>query len=82
MNFSSVLNRIATRFDVNRIPFAITGGLALQAYGYGRFTADIDLLVPRIPAAGFATSPISSNCCGVQKSISRKFGSTFDDTIC
>jgi hypothetical protein len=47
LNFASVLNRIVIRFDASRIPFAVTGGLALQAYGYGRFTADIDLLVPR-----------------------------------
>jgi hypothetical protein len=47
LDFSLVLDRLVTWFKVERIPFAVTGGLALHAYGYTRFTADVDLLVPR-----------------------------------
>jgi hypothetical protein len=47
LDFSSVLDRLVTWFKAERIPFAVTGGLALHAYGYARFTADVDLLVPR-----------------------------------
>lgn len=47
LNFSVVLHRLATWFEAERIPFAVTGGLALQAFGYARFTADVDLVIPR-----------------------------------
>ncbi|MDP9360691.1 MAG: nucleotidyltransferase family protein [Acidobacteriota bacterium] len=36
-----------TWLKAERIPFAVTGGLALHAYGYARFTADVDLMIPR-----------------------------------
>jgi len=47
LDFSSVVDRLVTWFKAERIPFAVTGGLALHAYGYSRLTADVDLLVPR-----------------------------------
>ena len=39
------LRAIAGRLDGLSIPYAIVGGMALNAYGYQRFTADVDLLV-------------------------------------
>lgn len=59
-----MLNRLAAHFDANGIPFALSGALALQAYGYARFTADVDLIAPRafqqraidwMEAAGYET---------------------------
>jgi predicted nucleotidyltransferase len=47
LDFSSVLRRLVTWLELERIPFALTGGLALHAYGYTRFTADVDLLIVR-----------------------------------
>jgi Uncharacterised nucleotidyltransferase len=47
LNFSSVLDRLVVWLNAERVPFAVTGGLALHAYGYTRFTADVDLVVPR-----------------------------------
>ena len=32
--------------ETQQIPFAISGGLALHAFGSSRFTADVDLIVP------------------------------------
>jgi len=37
---------MVTWLRAERIPFAVTGGLALHAYGYARLTADVDLVVP------------------------------------
>lgn len=41
------LARICHRLDELRIPYALLGGMALFAYGYRRFTEDIDLLLTR-----------------------------------
>jgi len=37
---------MVTWLRAEQIPFAVTGGLALHAYGYARFTADVDLVMP------------------------------------
>ena len=47
LNFSYVLDRLVTWFEVQQISFAVTGGLALHAFGYARFTADVDLVLSR-----------------------------------
>jgi hypothetical protein len=38
-------DRIAQLLDANNIPYAITGGLALNAYGYSHVTVDVDVLL-------------------------------------
>ena len=64
LDFSSVLDGIVNWFKAEGIPFAVTGGLALHAYGYTRFTADVDLLsshafqelvIERMEANGYET---------------------------
>jgi hypothetical protein len=46
LNFSLVIDRLATWLRNEQVPFVLGGGLALQAFGYARFTADVDLVVP------------------------------------
>ena len=41
------LRKIARRLDDLDIPYAIVGGMALDAHGYRRLTVDVDLLVTR-----------------------------------
>src|SRR5688500_1654301 len=39
------LFRIAKRLNELNIPYALAGGMALNAHGYRRFTEDVDILV-------------------------------------
>jgi hypothetical protein len=45
MKFDQVLTLFTTHFDAENIRWALVGGLALQAWGYSRFTHDIDIAV-------------------------------------
>lgn len=47
MDFGRALRSIATFFESEGIPFAITGGFALQAYGRARATFDLDIVASR-----------------------------------
>jgi hypothetical protein len=47
MDFKNALLSIAEFLRSEEVPFAITGGFALQAYGRARATFDLDLVVPR-----------------------------------
>ena len=47
MQFDEVLQTLARFFERERIPFALIGGLAMQALGHSRFTRDADFVVPR-----------------------------------
>lgn len=40
-------DKIARLLDENGIPYAITGGMALNAYGFSRVTVDVDVLLTR-----------------------------------
>jgi hypothetical protein len=42
---SNVLDFIARNFMQAEIPYLLVGGVALNAYGYARFTDDVDLLM-------------------------------------
>jgi hypothetical protein len=55
----AALNALVRRLDDLRIPFAIVGAMALNAYGHRRATVDIDVL---ITAAGLAR--FRSECLG------------------
>ncbi|MEZ0266988.1 MAG: hypothetical protein ACAI43_19840 [Phycisphaerae bacterium] len=39
------LRRIAAKLDELKIPYAVAGGMALNAHGYRRATVDVDVLV-------------------------------------
>src|SRR3954447_11459885 len=39
------LHRIASRLDELGIPYAVAGGMALNAHGFRRATVDVDVLV-------------------------------------
>jgi hypothetical protein len=41
------LHRIARRLDELKIPYAVSGGMALFKHGFRRFTEDVDILVTR-----------------------------------
>lgn len=41
------LRRIAGRLDELGIPYAVVGGMALEAHGFRRLTVDVDILVTR-----------------------------------
>ena len=41
------LRKIAARLDSIGVPYAIAGGMALQAHGFRRLTVDVDILVNR-----------------------------------
>jgi hypothetical protein len=41
------LEKIARLLEADGIPYAILGGMALNAYGYRRVTVDVDVLLPR-----------------------------------
>lgn len=45
MNIAAVLATLVTHFRERNIRFAVIGGLAMQWYGSGRFTADLDFVV-------------------------------------
>ena len=47
VKFDEVLRTFSTFFTERNIPFAVIGGLAMQAWGSSRFTKDVDLVVPR-----------------------------------
>src|SRR5579871_2017961 len=41
------LRKIARRLDELAVPYAIAGGMALDAHGFRRLTIDVDILVTR-----------------------------------
>ena len=47
MQFETVLGSFIRFFEQEGIRYAVIGGLALQAYGYSRFTRDADFVVER-----------------------------------
>lgn len=46
MQFEAVLRTFAEFFEREQIPYAIIGGIAMQAWGRSRFTKDLDIVVP------------------------------------
>jgi hypothetical protein len=48
VRFEDVLRTFADHFEQQRVRYAVIGGLALQAWGYSRFTRDADFAVERI----------------------------------
>jgi hypothetical protein len=44
MDFEKVLDLISGFFDDRERPWAVVGGLAMVAYGFGRTTLDVDIL--------------------------------------
>src|SRR5512138_1216557 len=47
MAVDEVLRTFARFFERENIRYAVIGGLALQAWGYSRFTRDVDIVVER-----------------------------------
>jgi hypothetical protein len=47
VRFDEVLRTFVDFFDREHLRFAIIGGLAMQAYGYSRFTRDADFVAER-----------------------------------
>jgi hypothetical protein len=47
VKFDEVLQTFARFFESQHIRYAVIGGLALQAWGYTRFTRDVDFVVER-----------------------------------
>ncbi len=47
MQFAEVLRTFGEFFEREGIPYAVIGGLAMQAWGRSRFTKDLDIVVPR-----------------------------------
>lgn len=47
MRFDEVLATFVNFFERERLRYAVIGGLAMQAFGYSRFTRDIDLVAER-----------------------------------
>ena len=47
MQFDDVLRTFARFFEREHVRYAVIGGLALQAWGYSRFTRDVDMVVER-----------------------------------
>lgn len=47
MQFDEVLRTFARFFEREHVRYAVIGGLALQAWGYSRFTRDVDIVVER-----------------------------------
>ena len=45
-----ILKYVAAAGDRSRLPFLVIGGLAVNAHGYSRLTADVDILVRRSDA--------------------------------
>jgi hypothetical protein len=41
------LRKIALRLDSIQVPYAVAGGMALEAHGFRRLTVDVDILVSR-----------------------------------
>ncbi|MEM1181758.1 MAG: hypothetical protein AAGM22_25665, partial [Acidobacteriota bacterium] len=69
MDLEKLLDEITDLLDRQGIRWALIGGMALGAYGVGRHTADVDLvvdrdsqttLVSRLEEAGFETLFVSS----------------------
>ena len=52
---------VAAALAHHEIPHLVTGGLAVQEYGYPRVTTDVDMIVPDVlEAAEFGTADLSS----------------------
>lgn len=49
MEIEDLLTKIAGMCDKLRIPYVITGGIAVSVWGRPRFTADIDIVVELMP---------------------------------
>lgn len=47
MRFDLVLERFVAFFGERQLRFAVIGGVAMQSYGSGRLTADLDFVVER-----------------------------------
>ena len=45
MNFKKVFEALVSFFEERRIDYALIGAFALMAYGYARFTRDVDFVV-------------------------------------
>lgn len=43
---AATIQAVAGALNRDGVPFIVVGGLAVVAHGYGRFTADIDLVIP------------------------------------
>jgi NACalpha-BTF3-like transcription factor len=70
MQFDEVLRTFAAFFERENIPYAVIGGLAMQAWGSSRFTKDVDFVVPRAhrehvvafaESAGYETLHVSAS---------------------
>lgn len=49
MEFTDLLKKIATVLDSLKIPYAVTGGVAVTIWGRARYTADIDIIIDIAP---------------------------------
>lgn len=49
------LEKLARLLEADGIPYAILGGMALNAYGYRRVTVDVDVLLTREGLEAFST---------------------------
>ena len=45
MSASEILRTVVTQLDAAGIPFMLTGSVAAAAYGAGRATMDVDLVI-------------------------------------
>jgi len=49
MEITGVLIKIAAVLDETKIPYAVTGGVAVTVWGRARYTADIDIVIDIAP---------------------------------
>ena len=66
-DLEKTMKKVVKTLGNGNIPSLIAGGLAVQEYGYARFTEDVDILVPNVAEAkeylsirGFKPNPGSS----------------------
>jgi hypothetical protein len=70
------LRRLTRLLEEGHIPYAIVGSMALNAYGYRRVTADIDLLLTRQGLDDFTARFLAN---GYEKKSSRRLRDTKHD---
>jgi len=66
MEIEELLIKIADICNSLKIPYAITGGMAVSVWGRPRFTADIDIVVELMPKS---TGPLAKELLKIDKDV-------------
>ena len=73
---NETLRRVAKDLENHEIEYIVIGAVALNSYGYRRFTEDIDLILTREGLAKFQSELVGLDYCPAQTGATKKFRTT------